>query len=117
MDARISSWYDEIDELSEYLTDLLIFLTDLFSGIVEDLPNHLVNLTIYMHFVINVRIRAWNCKIHQIPERLIHLLALGSYLIAVNLSICHDFIEFPGHFIRILNLFMGNHPVNKGFNL
>ena len=29
---------------------------------------------------------------------------------------CHYFIEFAGHFIRILNLFMGDYPVNKGFN-
>ena len=34
MDARVGSRYDEVDELSEYLTDLLVFLTDLFSGIV-----------------------------------------------------------------------------------
>ena len=57
-DARVGSRYDEVDELSKYFTDLLIFLIDLFSGIVEDLPNHLVNLAIYMHFVINVRICA-----------------------------------------------------------
>ena len=56
MNARVSSRYHKIHQLSKDLTNLLIFLIDLFSSIVKDLPDHLVNLPIYMHFVVNIRI-------------------------------------------------------------
>lgn len=56
MNARVSSRYHKIHQLPKDLTNLLIFLIDLFPGIVKDLPNHLVNLPIYMHFVVNIRI-------------------------------------------------------------
>ena len=117
MNAWVGSGYHKINKLSKNLTDLVIFFIDLFSSIIKNLSNHLIYLSINMHFMINIWVCTRNSEIHQIPESLIHLFVLGGYLITMRLSIWYNFVDFSSYFIGIFDLFFRDDPINKVVNL